>query len=317
MECKACSDKILESTDLLTCNGACKENFHFTCCGYTDKSFRKFTADKRKKWTCVACTQLSTDASNKQKESEIIKPDPNINLNPEIIILIEKQNNDLKKFVSDKLEDFKQALDFNNSIIQDLKKTITALEETNKKLQYDNKIITEENQEIKKEVKELKLSIIELKQYSRRANLEISNIPESENENINEILLKAGNLANCNISENVVIAHRIPTFNKDRPKPIIVQFKSKPIKDEIQKKLKERKITTTEINPRFTDMPVYFNEHLTPELKKIFFLSRKFKNENNFKFCWVRDGKIYIRKNETSKIHRIQTEEDLNVELSD
>lgn len=317
MKCKACSD-VIHTEDLLSCTGLCDGNFHFTCCGFTDKTFRKYTADKKKKWTCRECSQLPSDASNKPKDVEIVKPETSINEHhPEIITLIEKQNNELKKFVSEKLDDFKDTLDFNNTVIQDLKRAVTKLEDANKNLQSENKRITEENVLIKKEIKDLKLSVIELKQYSRRANLEISDIPESENEDIEQILSKIGELANCDLINNKVIAHRVPSFNKERPKPIIVQFKSKPVKDQIQKKLKERKITTSEISPRFTDMPIYFNEHLTPELKKIFYLSRNFKKVNNFKFCWVRDGKIYLRKHETSKIYRIQAEEDLNGELSD
>lgn len=316
MQCKACSESVHQE-DLLHCTGTCKGNFHFTCCGLSDKSFRKYTADKKKKWICVKCSQPSSEVSNESTAAETIKPEANINLKLEIMNLIENQLDELKEFVSDKLDDFKQALDFNNAVIEDLKKTVINLEVVNKNLKSENKRITEENLLIKKEVKDLKLSVTELKQYSRRANLEISDIPESENEIINDILLKMGKLAECDIVNNVVTAHRVPRFVKDRTKSIIVQFKSKPIKDEIQKKLKERKMTTSEIDPSFPDVPIFFNEHLTPELKKVFYLSRNFKKVNNFKFCWVRDGKIYLRKNETSKIYRIQTDEDLNGELPD
>lgn len=334
MKCKACSEDIHQE-DLLLCAGVCGGNFHFTCCGFTDKAFRKYLADKKKKWICITCNQSLSDASNKPKMPETVKSvtninlnptankpeddepvnsEMNINLNPEIMSFIEKL---VSKKVSDRLDEFKRSLDYNDADILELKNSVKTLAESNKKLQSENKRITEENLLLKKDVKDLKLAVIELKQYSRRANMEVSDIPESENENIEQYLSKMGELAGCDVLNNVVIAHRVPSFNKERPKSIIVQFKSKPVKDQIQKKLKERKITSSELNPRLADMPVYFNEHLTPELKKVFYLARNFKKVNNFKFCWVRDGKIYVRKNETSKIYRIQTEEDLNGVLSD
>ena len=77
-----------------------------------------------------------------------------------------------------------------------------------------------------------------MKQYSRRTNLEISNLSEKENEDLKEVLTKIQQVSNSDFVADIAIAHRIPTYNKDKPKPIIVQFKSKESRDKNLKILK-------------------------------------------------------------------------------
>lgn len=314
LECKACGDVILEDTDLLKCSGDCMSNFHFLCGGFTEKSFRKLTTEKKKKWLCVACIRSNESAV---KTRTMSNADQVSNINPQTLENILQQNRELKSLVSTKFDELTHSIEFNSSIIQDLKKSILDLQATNNNLKLRNDQLTTENAEIKKEVKELKFAVIELKQYSRRNNIEISNLPETENENITQVISKLDELANTTLIDNLIAVHRVPSFNRDKPKPIVLQVKSKDVRDELLKKLKNRKLNASDVNSRFSDNAIYFNEHLTPELKTLFYHARKFKNENNLKFCWIRDGKIFLRKNESSKIYRIKTLEDLNIQFSD
>ena len=160
-------------------------------------------------------------------------------------------------------------------------------------------------------MKVIKTEIAELQQYSRINNLEISNLPETENENITEVLTSVFKCLNVNVLDKISVAHRVPTLNKSKPKPIIVQFVSRESKDMCLKAAKTKKITASQVDARNKNMPVYLNEHLIPSLKELFFHCRKFKNENNFKFAWVKNGKIFIRKNENSRVIRIVNVDDL------
>lgn len=300
-KCSACSENIADGNNL-TCL-LCKSGFHFTCGGLRESAFKNLTKDRKSKWKCPACVN-----EEKVKSSGSSQPESP----SEILTIVQNQNKELRDFIRHQFNDLSKSVQFNNTLIQDLTKTITDLQNSNKMLQEKCIKLETENAEIKKDVKDLKLSIIDLKQYSRRCNLEISNLPESENEKMEEILSKIDELSDTNIAENLIVAHRVPNYNKEKPKPIIIQVKSKAVRDEILKKLKNRKLSSVEINSRFTDTPIYANEHLTPELKEIFFHARKFKLENNFKFCWTKDGKIFLRKNESSGILRIKSLDDLN-----
>ncbi|KAL4718051.1 hypothetical protein ACJJTC_018528 [Scirpophaga incertulas] len=46
--------------------------------------------------------------------------------------------------------------------------------------------------------------------------------------------------------------------------------------------------------------PVYVSEHLTPESKSLHAASRLKAKQLNYKFVWVRDGKVFVRKTESS-----------------
>ncbi|RZF37580.1 hypothetical protein LSTR_LSTR016142, partial [Laodelphax striatellus] len=62
---------------------------------------------------------------------------------------------------------------------------------------------------------------------------------------------------------------------------------------------------TSHINKNLPDAPVYINENLSPYYRNLLKETKSFAKENNFMFTWVRNGKIYVRKNENSRAIRI------------
>lgn len=313
LSCKACNEVIPVDSEALLCTGQCGGHFHFMCGGFSEAAFRKLSANKKSKWMCVACQ--STKISNTKSIINSTSQDPSVS--PDIMEFLKSQYKELKDLFNTSLSEITRSIDYNSNVILELQNDIKDLKTTNKNLQLKCEQLTQENMQIKTEIKELKFAVTELKQYSRRTNLEISNLPESENEHISEVLSKIEHISQSNITEDIIAAHRVPSYNKDRPKAIVVQFKSKDSRDKHLKILKACKLNASNINPRFTDSPVYVNEHLTPELKSLFFDARKTRVEKQFKFCWVKDGKIFLRKNESSRVLRIKSQEDLCFQSAD
>lgn len=60
-----------------------------------------------------------------------------------------------------------------------------------------------------------------------------------------------------------------------------------------------------------TNEPIYINEHLCPENKVFLGKAISAKREKNWKFAWVSDGKILMRKSEKAKVLHITCEDDL------
>lgn len=56
------------------------------------------------------------------------------------------------------------------------------------------------------------------------------------------------------------------------------------------------------------DDPVFVSEQLTAKGSRLFFLARDLVKSSKFKFCWTAFGKVFVRKDETSKIILIQSE---------
>lgn len=59
------------------------------------------------------------------------------------------------------------------------------------------------------------------------------------------------------------------------------------------------------------DQEIYINEHLTLENLQIFLEAKKKGKENNSKFIWTKDCKIFMRKSEKSKTKIIKNKKDI------
>ncbi|KAL4721721.1 hypothetical protein ACJJTC_001702, partial [Scirpophaga incertulas] len=57
--------------------------------------------------------------------------------------------------------------------------------------------------------------------------------------------------------------------------------------------------------------PIYINEHLTPYNKQLLKKCKEIAMKKEYKYVWTKNGRIYIRKNDTSPAIQIHEEEDL------
>lgn len=165
---------------------------------------------------------------------------------------------------------------------------------------------------LRNEIDYLKDEVLQLQQYSRRKNIEISELPELEGEDVNKTVCDIFKVFDREFdTDGISIAHRVPSARKDKPKAIIVQFKTKQQRDKCLRLAKEKRLLSSDISSRFPGSPLYINEHLAPAMKKLFFNCRVFKREKDFKYCWVKEGKIYLRKTDNARVFRVTSIRDL------
>lgn len=313
--CLGCNDQIVDS-ELISCSGSCSSHFHYGCVGISAKSFAKMkTEQSLDSWKCIGCKHgpILDDIPNlnipdiREKPTSLVPPKSI----QDLFVHIQEENQSLKSYIKSQFKEYEKSLDFNSDLIKKLTSELTDLSSVVKTLKAQNEDLKRENFQIKEDLKQAQTEIADLQQYSRRTNLEITNLPESENENVTEVLTSVFSCLDINLIDQVSTAHRIPTSRKDKPKPIIVQFVNKQQRDTCLKAARAKKINASQVSDRFKKEPVYFNEHLIPKVKEVFYHCRKFKEANNYKFAWVKDGKIFIRENENSKVIRIVNTDDL------
>lgn len=204
-----------------------------------------------------------------------------------------------------------ESLEFAHAEIETLKKQLTSEVEKNAKLSTEKDNAEAKCAALEQQNEELEKRVVQLEQYSRNVNLEIQGVEEEEEENIPEILTKVGIAIHESITDSdVEICHRVPTRNDGKTKNIVIQFKSRAKRDSALEKAKKTRLTNRDLGFDSSD-PIYINEHLCPSLKKLLSLAKQKKKEQNWKFVWVRGGKIFARKHETSKVLRIQCEKDI------
>ena len=116
------------------------------------------------------------------------------------------------------LDTLTKSVDFMSTKYDKLLQKVTVLEQANTKQSKKNKDLEESNTKLKAEVTNLsdklkvcKESLNNLEQYTRRECLEVSGIPELQDENTDELVIKVGSLMGVVINkEDISVSHRIP-----------------------------------------------------------------------------------------------------------
>lgn len=110
--------------------------------------------------------------------------------------------------------------------------------------------------------------------------------------------------------QDIEICHRVATRKADTEEIILVVFNQRAKRDEVIEKARKARINSKDLG--FDKrQAIFLNEHLCPQLKKLLGVTIAKKRELNWRFVWVKGGKIFARKTETSNVIRIGCEADV------
>lgn len=151
-------------------------------------------------------------------------------------------------------------------------------------------------------------------QWDRLLNLEVIGVPETNNEDLVKVLTNIAKFVDVNISlSDIEFANRIqPKQPKPgAPRTIIVKLKNRVVKDNILAGIRRfHGITRSDIGMQGAQR-IFINEHLTLENKTLYKKCRELATSNSFKYIWIRNCKIFVRKDDKSPKIAINREEDL------
>lgn len=185
-------------------------------------------------------------------------------------------------------KEFREEANQNKNKINDLAQRSVYLEKCNKAL---------EERVMKMEQRELEL------------NIELVNVQTCEQENVMEIVGKIAKELNLN-SEEVAKAHRMPGNSTKAPRPIIVTLQTSEARQNWLK-CKKSAITNKSIFKNENTERIYINENITRHLRQLFWTA-KTKLKDTYKYIWIQNSKILIKKSEEEKkIYQINFESDI------
>lgn len=162
-----------------------------------------------------------------------------------------------------------------------------------------------------KELKDVKKELTALAQYSRNCNLEIKGVPIKAEEKLGTTMQTISTCLNVEIKDSDIdVIHRVPTKNNTTTPNIIVKLTSRNVRDKILKKAKKQRLNTSHLGFDGEVTPIFINEHLCQANKVLLGLALKAKREKGWKFTWVSDGKILMRKSENSRVVHIMSTDD-------
>lgn len=206
--------------------------------------------------------------------------------------------------LSSQLNDFRQSMDF-------LSEQYDKLRNDNISQQAGLIALKKENENLRSVVSTLTTRLNQMDQVSRASNIEIQCVPENKGENLVTIIKQIGRVVNCPVNDSDIHhCTRVAKMNPESPRPrnILVKLSHPRQRDTLlaavityNKKHPDEKLNTSHLGiGGEKKFPVYITENLSPENKSLHASARKRAKELNYKFVWVRAGKIFMRKSENS-----------------
>lgn len=252
-------------------------------------------------------TELSKIAESSQEMKNEIASLRNdyVDINKSINNLDLKYNN-----LNLEISTIKASSQFVSDQYDDIIKRMEDLSEVTKKLSS----IELELLEVKKQNKSLKLEINSNDQRERLLNVEIIGIPESKDENLLAFVTEIGKKVGVDIAQNDILhVHRVTPRTKvqGRPRVIIAKLSSRLIKDNLISCMRKHRLLTDALGFPGVPKPIYVNEHLTIYNKHLLKICKDTAKLKQYQYVWLKNGRIAVRKNDTSPAIRIFSEEDV------
>ncbi|XP_013140049.1 PREDICTED: uncharacterized protein LOC106104518 [Papilio polytes] len=325
-KCAGCA-RDMSTPEHLKCN-TCSLKYHFECVSTTAKKFKSVSSDFKNSWVCSACRPKLPKADSSISLTRTVGFDTSQD-NTTSNVTVRRNKNDTTINTADSLtlENVKAMMqETMDGLLSNMEIRMTKIIEekykeifkefnemkesiTNLKTEYAD--MKRENEMLRSTVKDLgnRLNIFE--QYSRRSNVEIQCIPEHKTENLINVVTQISKAVGNNLVESDIIkCTRIAKMNPEskRPRSVVVTFSNPRNRDaflasvmQYNKKHRNDKLNTSHIGYGGDRNPIYVLEHLAPEVKKLHALTREAAKRLNFKFVWIKNSRIFMRKSETSE----------------
>lgn len=231
--------------------------------------------------------------------------------------VIMKTLKDIQTEQKNTVADFNKSYEVHNNKLDEntlaVKSGMEKIEEYVKEIEA----LRSENTALKGKISDLECRVDDLENYSRRNCLEIQGIPENRGEEVTEVVKEVGKALQFEITEDMLDAcHRVGKpggRGSDRPRGIIVKFVRRTDKETLMNKRRQRKrdFSTRHLGLA-TDTPVYVNDSLSPTRRRLLAQARQIRKDKGYKYIWLRNGNILLRKEEGSPVVEVKTQADLS-----
>jgi hypothetical protein len=223
----------------------------------------------------------------------------------------EAVSRELRK-IRDDMTEIKEGMSFINAEFDNMAKKVS-------KLDIDVKALSSTASDIgalKSSLHSIELRSNEHEQWSRRTNVEIYGVPEKKNENLISLIKDIAHRADFPLdpANDLDFVTRVAPRDKDKSKvkPIVLRFLARYKKDDFLAKVKKMKLKASDIGCNGNNGSIYFNDHLTRANKALLQRAKSLARERNYKYVWVKNCSVFVRRDDTSPVIMIAKDVDLN-----
>ncbi|KAG7307687.1 hypothetical protein JYU34_006251 [Plutella xylostella] len=211
---------------------------------------------------------------------------------------------EFKKGLDSIANEFSHSMEF---LSAELKDALKKLAEAHQDIQY----LKTENSALSLKVADLTSRVASAEQTARECNVEIDCVPEHRNENVLEIVKQIASTVSYELTEDKIRScYRVSKINKDSPRPrsIVVKLPSSRCRDDLLAAVKSfntktpsaERLNSKHVGLKGDKRLIYVSEHLSPLNKSLHAATRLAVKEKGYKYCWIRNGQIFVRKNDVS-----------------
>jgi hypothetical protein len=343
MVCAGCKG-ILEDGNSLKCN-ACESFYCLECLNFgIGKKVSDLGPEQLSALRCPSCTNVSRRRRGKEspailspsvaKQSSVARnltiesiselldkklaPTSDAMTNLRVILIKEVKGlitTEMGKMVKELKEEFTKTTDFIMEEVKELKSIIAQKDIVIKSLQNEQLVL-------KDELKLIRSRVSVMEKISRDRNVELQAVPEKRSEDVVSMVKSLCETLQLPISDSDIHACRrvakMDTTSK-RPRNIVVTLTSPRLRDSLisaahryNKEHKSNKLNTNHVGIKDVCQQIYVTEHLSPECKQLYAAARRTAKDKGYTYCWVKYGRIYLRKCDKSDALLIKSMDFLN-----
>ncbi|CAG9785984.1 unnamed protein product [Diatraea saccharalis] len=335
ISCAGCLQLIVERR-FLRCN-ICEQYYDLLCANVSEQRFfNTLTQEHRSRWKCPLCINADVVTTRRGAGVSVSPPDDNMDVSD--IIVADDLNNathnisldtSLTKTLIEELRQFRKELSMTRMKVEELNETMSRFEdrivvcedringissriETLEKRLEDKHCSSDVESSLLTTVEQLKMELNERDQDLLLNDIEISCIPETKGESLQHVVMTV--TRKLGVSKKLLVSHESAGQKTVRPRPIVVKFTRRVIRDQVLRASRVRRGATTEgIIPIIPPRRFYVNERLTRANRQMFRRAREVAGRLNWRYVWTRDGRVYARQRQggDSPRHRLRTEADI------
>lgn len=217
------------------------------------------------------------------------------------------------------LQAIQKSQDFLSSKVDNIMKEFTALKEENAGLKERMKFLEMKCSSLEHTVYNMEHDADVLKRQQLAGNLIIHGVPYSSNEeNPTQFVMDIAARLDSPLAEGSILSCARLTNSKkavSNKAPLMVKFADPAIKRELVTKLRRKKfLLVSEVFAHSSNddrAKISLRDDLTPLQRTLYKEAKNLQQMFELRFAWMRDGDIFVRKEENSKVYAINSKFDL------
>lgn len=290
--CKQCKEKIDIRGKIVICKGECKKTFHKRCARVSDLLYTEICTNKCKIWKCKDCETKPISSSIQTTPSS-----PVIGMSPAHLTNSNHPQPSNDSTIIAKLETVIHQNTTMKHQIESLREELrSVVNEFTEKITY----LQEENKELKRHLDSVNFRLNSIEQHKLKFNVEINGVTTKNNENLADYVLELGRKVGVTVNnDNITSVYRKKHKAKSSSTyPIIAVFNNHNLKKTFVKNCRKIQNLNTSIlgNEAIDKRPLYVNHQITNMSQFLLSKAKEMKKQGLFKYVWVGEGQVLVRK---------------------